>query len=489
MLKKTKIVCTMGPNYDNGTELLENVIENGMNVARFNFSHGDYAEHEERINKVKEVSKKMGKTVSLMLDTKGPEMRLGDFAEGKVYLKKGNKFTLTNDDIPGDETHVSINHKKLYTEVKPGNTLLLSDGLVGLHVDEIVGKDIVCTILNDGPMSTRKRAAAPGVSLGLPAISEQDRNDIIFGIEHDMDFVAASFIQRAEDVEAIRALIKEHGGHMEIISKIECVEAVKNMHVGVISKIENMEGVENIYAIIDASAGIMVARGDLGVEMPAEEVPLIQKDIIKKCNKLGKPVIVATQMLETMTSNPRPTRAEASDVANAIFDGADAIMLSGESANGDYPLEAVSTMNVIAKRVEQALEYKEIFVSKGFTHHNVTTTDVIAHATVQMAYELSAQAIITPTESGYTSKVVSKYRPKATIIAYTPNDRVARHLNLRWGVVPVEGKAWDDVDEMIATATAASVRQGIVKQGDKTIITSGMKFGEGNTSTIRVHTI
>lgn len=287
-----------------------------------------------------------------------------------------------------------------------------------------------------------------------------------------MDFVAASFIQRAEDVEAIRALIKEHGGHMEIISKIECVEAVKN-----------------IDAIIAASDAIMVARGDLGVEMPAEEVPLIQKDIIKKCNKLGKPVIVATQMLETMTSNPRPTRAEASDVANAIFDGADAIMLSGESANGDYPLEAVSTMNVIAKRVEQALEYKEIFVSKGFTHHNVSTTDVIAHATVQMAYELSAQAIITPTESGYTSKVVSKYRPKATIIAYTPNDRVARHLNLRWGVVPVEGKAWDDVDEMIATATAASVRQGIVKQGDKTIITSGMKFGEGNTSTIRVHTI
>ena len=472
MLKKTKVVCTMGPNYDKGDGLLEKVIENGMNVARFNFSHGDYAEHETRINQVKETAKKLGVTVSLMLDTKGPEMRLGDFAEGKVFLKAGNKFTLTNEDIPGDETHVSINHKKLYTEVKPGNTLLLSDGLVGLHVDEIVGKDIVTTILNDGPMSTRKRAAAPGVSLGLPAISEQDRNDIIFGIEHDMDFVAASFIQRAEDVEAIRSLIKEHGGHMEIISKIECVEAVKN-----------------IDAIIAASDGIMVARGDLGVEMPAEEVPLIQKDIIKKCNKLGKPVIVATQMLESMTANPRPTRAEASDVANAIFDGADAIMLSGESANGDYPLEAVSTMNTIAKRVEQALEYKEIFISKGFTHHNITTTDVIAHATVQMAYELSAEAIITPTESGYTSKVVSKYRPKATIVAYTPSDRVARHLNLRWGVVPIEGKAWDDVDEMIATATAAAVRKGIVKQGDKTVITSGMKFGEGSTSTIRVHTI
>lgn len=471
MLKKTKIVCTMGPNYDKGDDLLEKVINNGMNVARFNFSHGDYAEHGARINLVKETAKKMGKTVSLMLDTKGPEMRLGDFAEGKVYLKTGEKFTLTNEDIPGDETHVSINHKNLYAEVKPGNILLLSDGLVGLRVDEIVGKDIVTTILNDGPMSTRKRAAAPGVSLGLPAISEQDRNDIIFGIEHDMDFVAASFVQRADDVEAIRTLIKEHGGHMEIISKIECVEAVKN-----------------IDAIIEASDAIMVARGDLGVEMPAEEVPLIQKDIIKKCNKLGKPVIVATQMLETMTSNPRPTRAEASDVANAIFDGTDAIMLSGESANGDYPLEAVSVMNTIAKRVETALEYKKLFLDKGFARQN-TTTDVIAHATVQMAYELHAEAIITPTESGYTAQVVSKYRPEATIVAYTPSERVARHLNLRWGVVSVEGKAWDDIDEMIATATAAAVRQGIVKQGDKTIITSGMKFGEGSTSTIRVHTV
>ncbi len=471
MLKKTKIVCTMGPNYDKDSTLLESVIKSGMNVARFNFSHGDYAEHGARIKDVKEVSKKLGVTVSLALDTKGPEMRLGDFANGKVFLKKGNKFTLTYDDTPGDETHVSVNHKKLYTEVKPGNTLLLSDGLVGLHVDEIVGKDIVTTILNDGPMSTRKRVAAPGVSLGLPAISEQDRNDIIFGIEHDMDFLFASFIQRPEDVAELRELIKEHGGHMEIIPKIECVEGVKNFD-----------------KILELADGIMVARGDLGVEMPAEEVPLIQKDIIKKCNKAGKPVIVATQMLESMTSNPRPTRAEVSDVGNAIFDGADAIMLSGESANGDYPLEAVNVMNTVAKRVEQALEYKKIFVEKGFTRQN-TTTEVIAHATVQMAYELNAAAIFTPTESGYTAKVVSKYRPQADIIAYTPSDRVARHLNLRWGVVPLKGADWDDVDEMIATATAAAVRAGIVKQGDKTIITSGVKLSEGNTSTIRVHTI
>lgn len=471
MLKKTKIVCTMGPNVDKDPKILEEMMKNGMNVARFNFSHGDYAEHEGRINLVKETAKRLGKTISLMLDTKGPEMRLGDFAEGKVFLEKGKKFTITNEDIPGDATHVSINHKKLYTEVKPGDTLLLSDGLVALRVEEISGKDIITTILNDGAMSTRKRAAAPGVSLGLPAISEQDRNDIIFGIKHDLDFVAASFIQRADDVEEIRSLIEKHNGHMEIIPKIECAE-----------------GVKNIDSIIAAADGIMVARGDLGVEIPAEDVPLIQKSIIKKCNAVGKPVIVATQMLETMTENPRPTRAEASDVANAIFDGTDAIMLSGESANGDYPVEAVKVMDSIAKRVEASLEYKHIFLNKGFAHQS-TTTDVIAHATVQMAYELDAQAILTPTESGYTSQVVSKYRPKASIIAYTPNKIVANHLNLRWGVVPIIGPEWNDVEEMISTATAAAVSQGILQKNDKTIITSGVKFAEGNTNSIRIHTV
>lgn len=471
MLKKTKIVCTMGPNVDKDPQILEDMINNGMNVARFNFSHGDYEEHGKRINLVKQTAKKLGKTISLVLDTKGPEMRLGDFAAGKVFLKKDTTFTITNSDEPGDETHVSVNHKNLYKEVKPGNILLLSDGLVGLRVEEIKGQDIVTTVLNDGPMSTRKRAAAPGVALGLPAISEQDRKDIIFGIENDMDFVAASFIQRAEDVQEIRALINEHKGHMEIIPKIECAE-----------------GVKNIDSIIAASDGIMVARGDLGVEIPAEDVPLIQKEIIKKCNKVGKPVIVATQMLETMTTNPRPTRAEVSDVANAIFDGTDAIMLSGESANGDYPVEAVQVMDSIAKRVEGALEYKHIFIKKGFERQD-ETTDVVAHATVQMAYELDATAIITPTESGYTAKVVSKYRPQAAIVAYTPNEKVARHLNLRWGVMPIEGKDWETVDEMIANTTSAAAAQNIVKQGDKTVITSGMKLAEGNTSTIRVHTI
>lgn len=471
MLKKTKIVCTMGPNVDRDPQVLVDMIKNGMNVARFNFSHGDHAEHEKRINLVKETAKKLGVTISLMLDTKGPEMRLGEFANGKVMLKKGNTFTLTNEDTPGDETHASVSHKKLYTEVKAGDTLLLSDGLVALRVEEIIGKDIKTTILNDGPMSTRKRVAAPGIALGLPAISEQDRKDIIFGVKHDMDFVAASFIQRASDVEEIRELIKEHGGNMEILPKIECAA-----------------GVQNIDSIIEAADGIMVARGDLGIEIPAEDVPLIQKEIIKKCNHAGKPVIVATQMLESMTSNPRPTRAEASDVANAIFDGTDAIMLSGESANGDYPVEAVKVMDTIARRVEKSLEYKTIFLNKGLEHRSVTT-DVIAHATVQMAYELGAAAIITPTESGYTAKVVSKYRPKSAIVAYTSSEKVARQLNLRWGVVSMLGNDWNDVHEMISTAMQQAHEQKIIKKGEKIIVTSGMKLAEGDTSAIRVRTV
>lgn len=470
MLKKTKIICTQGPSTDK-PGVVEALIANGMNCARFNFSHGDHAEHQARIDAVRAAAKKAGRVISLILDTKGPEMRLGAFKAGKVMLEKGKKFTLTYDDEPGDETHVSINHKKLYTEVKPGDKLLLSDGLVELRVEEIKGKDILTTILNSGKMSTRKRVAAPGVSLGLPPISDQDRKDIIFGVKNDMDFVAASFIQRASDVEAIRDLINEHGGHMEIIPKIE-----------------NLEGVKNFDSILAVSDGIMVARGDLGVEIPAEDVPLIQKDIIKKCNRAGKPVIVATQMLESMTTNPRPTRAEVSDVGNAILDGTDAIMLSGETANGDYPVEAVATMDRIAKRIEASLDYKEIFTSKSI-ERQPSTTDAIAHATVELAYELDAKAIITPTMSGYTTKVVSKYRPKCAIVAYASNDKVARHLNLRWGVYPVRGRSWHTVDEMTGSATQAALDHGYVDIGDKTIVTSGIKLSEGDTSSIRVYTM
>ena len=470
MLKKTKIICTQGPSTEK-PGVIDALLANGMNCARFNFSHGDHEEHLGRINMVREAAKKAGKVVSLILDTKGPEMRLGEFKDGKVMLEKGNKFTLTYDDEPGDETHVSVNHKGLYTEVKPGDTLLLSDGLVALKVDEIKGKDIVTTIQNSGKMSTRKRVAAPGVPLGLPPISEQDAKDIIFGCEQDMDFVAASFIQRPDDVIAIRKLIEEHNGHMEILPKIE-----------------NLEGVKNFDAILEVSDGIMVARGDLGVEVPAEDVPLIQKEIIRKCNAAGKPVIVATQMLDSMERNPRPTRAEVSDVGNAILDGTDAIMLSGETASGDYPVEAVSTMNRIAQRIESSLEYKELYVERGL-HHLKSRTRAIAHATVQMAYELDVPAIITPTESGYTTKVVSKYRPKAAIVAYTPSEKALRQLNLRWGVYPVLGSMWKDADEMLSNATAAAVKEGLVERGDMTIITSGVKAGKGNSSSVRVYNI
>lgn len=470
MLKKTKIVCTMGPATER-PGVLAALLENGMNCARFNFSHGTHPEHQARIQEVRAAAEKAGRVVSFILDTKGPEMRLGEFAAGKVELEKGHTFTLTYADTPGDETHVSVNHKNLWQEVKPGDTLLLSDGLVELRVERIEGQDIVTTILNSGPMSTKKRVAAPGVALGLPPISQQDEKDIIFGIEQDMDFVAASFIQRAEDVEALRALIKVHGGHMEILPKIE-----------------NLEGVKNFDAILAAADGIMVARGDLGVEIPAEEVPLVQKEIIDKCNAAGKPVIVATQMLESMTSNPRPTRAEASDVANAIFDGTDAIMLSGETASGDYPVEAVQTMDRIARRIESSLHYKKLFVGKGLEHH--TTTEAIAHATVQLAYELEAAAIVTPTESGYTTQMVSKYRPKAAIFAFTPHERVARHLNLRWGVLPAPAeRLWKDAGEMRRMATAAAEKLGVLKSGDVTIITSGIKCVPGNTSSIRVYTV
>lgn len=470
MLKKTKIVCTQGPATER-PGVIDALIEKGMNCARFNFSHGDHEEHLNRIKMVREAAKRAGKVVSLILDTKGPEMRLGEFKNGSVMLKKGSQFVLTYDDTPGDETHVSVNHKLLYTEVKPGDTLLLSDGLVALKVDEIRGKDIVTVVQNSGKMSTKKRVAAPGVSLGLPPISEQDADDIIFGIEQDMDFVAASFIQRADDVTAIRKLITEHGGHMEIIPKIE-----------------NLEGVKNFDDILAVSDGIMVARGDLGVEIPAEDVPLIQKDIIQKCNKAGKPVIVATQMLESMTTNPRPTRAEVADVANAILDGTDAIMLSGETAQGNYPVEAVETMSRVAQRIEGSLHYRSLLSERGIYRLD-NITDAVAHATVQMAYELSAGEIIAPTESGYTAKAISRYRPKADIVAYTTNEQVARHLNLRWGVYSVIGHKWNDEDEMISAATSTAVKRGLAHRGDVTIITSGIKMGMGNTSAIRVYTI
>ncbi|MBP2637824.1 MAG: pyk [Firmicutes bacterium] len=471
MLKKTKIVCTVGPSTDK-PGVLESMMEAGMNVARFNFSHGSHEEHAKRIARVREAANNVKKPIALMLDTKGPEMRLGLFAEGKVFLEKGQKFILTGRDVQGTKEIASVNHKHLPQEVAPGNTILISDGLVSLHVDAVDGDDIITTVNNSGQIGDRKRVAAPGVAVDLPPLSEQDVADIQFGIASKMDFIAASFIQRAADVLAIRKILE-----------------VGNYSMDIIPKIENAEGVNNIDEIIKVADGLMVARGDLGVEIPAEEVPLVQKMLIQKCNKAGKPVITATQMLESMVTNPRPTRAEASDIANAIFDGSDAIMLSGETASGQYPLEAVQTMARIAVRTETSLQHSDILVGKGIQLQR-TTTDAISHATAQISHELGAAAIVTSTQSGYTARMVSKYRPQSTIVAVTPCEKTVRRMLLMWGVYPILGPSFNNTDEMVQSAVTTSLKEGVVKDGDLVVVTAGVPAGlSGTTNMIRVHIV
>lgn len=470
-MKKTKIVCTMGPVTEK-PGIMEKMIEAGMNVARFNFSHGDHAEHGNRIAMVRAAAAKTNKPVAMLLDTKGPEMRLGNFVQGKVTIEQGQKFIITSRDVEGTQEICSVNHKFLPQEVVPGNKILLADGLVCLNVDAIEGDDIHTTVENTGVIGNRKRVAAPGVSVNLPPLSEQDVKDVLFAAEGGMDFIAASFIQRAADVLTIRKLLEEAGSDIHIISKIE-----------------NAEGVKNIDEIIKVSDGIMVARGDLGVEIPTEEVPLVQKMIIEKCNKLGKPVITATQMLESMINNPRPTRAEAGDVANAILDGTDAVMLSGETANGDYPVEAVAIMAKIAIRTEQALKYGEMLHNKGVMTQR-TTTEAISHATVQVAHELNAAAIITDTQSGYAARMVSKYRPMAHVVAVTPNERTLRKMLVMWGVQPVLRAAAKHSDEMVENAITSAIASGMVKEGDLVVLTAGVHAtGTGTTNMIRVHVI
>jgi pyruvate kinase len=471
MLKKTKIICTVGPSTDR-PGVLEALLTNGMDVARFNFSHGSHADHERRIGLVQAAATHAKVPVALMLDTKGPEMRIGKFAEGKVLLKKGQNFTLTAKDVCGSAEIVSVNHQGLPGEVAKGTVILLSDGLISLVVESVTGDDILTVVQNEGEISSNKRVAVPGVHIKLPPLSEQDVADIIFGAKMNMDIIAASFIQRASDVLAIRKVVEDCGGDMDIIAKIE-----------------NAEGVKHIDEILKVADGIMVARGDLGVEIPTEEVPLVQKLLIEKCNKAGKPVITATQMLESMMSNPRPTRAEASDVANAIFDGSDAIMLSGETAAGQFPVEAVQTMAKIAMRTEAGLNYSNILLGKGLSVQ-YTTTGAVSHATVQVAHELGAAAIITATETGYTARMVSKYRPQATIVAVTPRDKAARKMQLLWGVYPAVGPASKNTDELVTNAVKGALATGIVKEGDLVVITAGVPVGTtGTTNMIRVHVV
>ncbi len=470
MNKKTKIVCTIGPSADK-PGVLEAMLKAGMNVARFNFSHGSYDEHAKRIAAVREASKATGIPVALMLDTKGPEIRLGLFKEGKVMLEAGKPFTLTTRDIEGDATICSVNHKGLTDDVKAGCQILLSDGLVTLNVEKVEGTEIYTTIQNSGVMSDRKRVAVPGVPLSLPPVSESDKNDLRFGCAQGVDYVAASFMQRGTDVVAIRRVLEEEGADIKIISKIE-----------------NEEGLTNLDDILKMSDGLMVARGDLGVEIPAEEVPVLQKMMIGKCNRAAKPVITATQMLESMTQNPRPTRAEASDVANAILDGTDAVMLSGETAGGKYPVEAVQTM----ARIAEVTEHSALYCNMDHTVKVETaqTTDAISAATVNVAATLDAAAIITCTETGKTAMSISRNRPDAKIVAVTPHAATLRRMQLYWGVQAVLGGSHDNSDEMVHSAISSSLAQGAIESGDLVVITAGVPSGAaGTTNMIRVHVV
>jgi len=473
-MRKTKIVCTIGPASES-VDKLEELMEAGMNVSRLNFSHGNHEEHAARIKNIRVAAEKTGKKVGILLDTKGPEIRTNDMENGAIELVTGQECIVSMKEVVGTAEKFSVTYERLIEDVHTGAKILLDDGLIGLEVISVdkANVEIKTKVLNSGTLKNKKGVNVPGVSVKLPGITEKDAQDILFGIEQGVDFIAASFVRRAKDVLEIRQLLEENNGS----------------HIQIIPKIENQEGVDNINEILEVSDGLMVARGDLGVEIPAEEVPLVQKDLIKKCNALGKPVITATQMLDSMQRNPRPTRAEASDVANAIFDGTDAIMLSGETAAGQYPVEAVQTMHNIASRAEQALDHKELLSARSKdTDHNIT--DAIGQSVAHTALNLDVNAIITPTESGHTARMISKYRPKAPIIAATSNDHVVRRLALVWGVYPQLGQKAETTDEMLAVAVDESVNSGLVSHGDLVVITAGVPVGEaGTTNLMKIHVV
>ncbi|TDX58990.1 pyruvate kinase [Orenia marismortui] len=465
-MRKTKIVCTIGPASED-RETLSKLIDAGMNVARLNFSHGDFEEHGARVKTIRELSKEKGKPVAILLDTKGPEIRTGMLVnDEKVMLERGQEFTLTTEDIEGDNTRTSVTYKDLPKDMNAGDTILIDDGLIGLKVKSTTNTDVICDVVNGGKLGSRKGVNLPGVAVNLPAITEKDIADIKFGIEQGVDFIAASFVRKASDVLAIRDILEEEDADIHIIPKIE-----------------NQEGVENLDEILEVADGLMVARGDLGVEIPPEKVPAAQKMMIKKCNKAGKPVITATQMLDSMQKNPRPTRAEASDVANAIYDGTDATMLSGETAAGDYPVESVATMARIAIETEKQLKYAQLMDRDGLESRN-TITDSISYATCKSAYELDAAAIVTSTQSGYTAKMVSKYRPSTPIVAVTPNQRVFNKLILSWGVKPILANITEATDEMIQDSINATLEAGYVNKDDVVVITAGTPVGEAGTTNL-----
>ena len=475
-MKKTKIVCTMGPNTDN-REIMKELALNGMDVARFNFSHGDHAEHKHRLEILESVREELGIPIASLLDTKGPEIRTGKLKDGKkVTLKEGDLYTLTTEEIVGDETRGYINYAGLAEDVKPGDRILIDDGLIELHVREVNGTDIVCRIENGGELGEKKGVNVPGVRVKLPALTDKDKEDIRFGVDAGFDFVAASFVRNADAIREIREILDEKGSAMQIIAKIE-----------------NEEGIENIDSIIEASDGIMVARGDLGVEVPFEELPEIQKSIIKTCISRGKRVVTATQMLESMAKNPRPTRAEVSDVANAVYDGTSAIMLSGETSVGKYPVETVRTMSRIAENAEKTIHYDRRRVTRlEFQNMNVDgdmKTLAISHATCSTSADLGVKGIVAFTESGSTARAVSTYRPGAPIIAATPSEKTFNRLTMSWGVKPIlVEKRPQSGTELYHLSEKAAVTALDLRVGDVITITAGMPVGEVYyTNTLRVH--
>lgn len=472
-MRKTKIVCTIGPASENEKEFKELVL-NGLNVARLNFSHGTHEEHKKKIDVIKKVREDLGTSTAIMLDTKGPEIRTRDFENGAVELVENQEFILTTRNILGNSKIVSVTYENFAKDVKAGDIVLIDDGLISLEVVESIDEtDLKCIVKNGGTVKNKKGINVPNIKINLPALTERDIDDILFGIREGIDYIAASFIRKAEDVISIRRILEENNAD----------------HIMIISKIENRQGVENIDEIIAVSDGIMVARGDLGVEIPAEEVPLVQKTLIKKCNDAGKPVITATQMLDSMMRNPRPTRAEVSDVATAIFEGSDAIMLSGETASGSYPIEAVKTMARIAVMIENSLDYEEILKTKNVRFEN-GITDSISFATCKTCLDLKASAIISATSSGYTAAAVSKYRPIAPIIAATENEQVMRKMSVYWGVYPIKISKMNSTDEIIDKSVEGALELGYIENGDLIVITAGVPVGiSGSTNLLKVHIV
>ena len=468
-MRRTKIVCTLGPSTDK-EEVLRNLMKNGMNVARMNFSHGTHEEQKARLDMIKKLREELNLPVAALLDTKGPEIRIGDVEGGKMELKPGQEFTLTTEEMLGTEKKVTITYKELYKDVEPGDSILIDDGLIGMEVVRIDESDIVCRVKNGGFISNHKGVNVPGVELNMPFVSPKDLADIVFAVEQDYDFIAASFTRTAEDIMEIRKILQEHGG--------------EKIHI--IAKLENKQGVKNCEDILRVADGIMIARGDMGVEIPLEEVPVIQKELIRKAMHMGKPVITATQMLDSMMKNPRPTRAETSDVANAIYQGTSAIMLSGETAAGAYPIEAVQTMAKIAERTEQDIDYSREFKPRKLAEAP-DVTSAISHATCTTAADLKAAAIVAVSKSGRTVSRIAKYLPVCPIIGCTTDERVYRQLNLLWGVTPVVMKEANTADELFDHAVELAEQKGLIARGELVVIAAGVPVGlSGTTNMMKV---